>query len=100
MGKIDRKKKRDSWYGARHMKKAWRKIKEDFTYPTFDVLLGVLIIFAVWADRFQTNLKLRRAAQTAVLAFIIAYLGRLDLVFFAALLVFGLVLFSSSRPGE
>jgi hypothetical protein len=95
-----KKKKRDSWYGAKHAKKAWRKIKEDFTFPVFDVLLALLIGFAVWADRYQHNHKIKRAAQTGVLAFIIAYLGRLDLVFIAAILVFGVIMFSSSRPGE
>jgi hypothetical protein len=89
-----------SWYGAKHAKKAWKTAKEDFSYPVFDVLLALLIVFYVWADRFQPNLKLKRGAQTAILGFIIAYLGRLDLVFIAAIVVFGIVMIGHSRPGE
>ena len=97
---LTKKKKRESWYGSKYAKKAWRKFKEDFTYPVFDIMLVLFIGFTVWADRYQHNPKIRRAAQTAVLAFIIAYLGRLDLVFMAAIVVFGVVMFSSNRPGE
>jgi len=96
----DDTKKNESWYGNKHVKKAWKQIKEDFTYPVFDVLLVLLIIFAVWADRFQSNLRIKRASQTAILAFIIAYLGRLDLVFITAIVVFGVIMLSRGRPGE
>ena len=95
-----KKKKREKTYWAKHAKKAWGKIKEDFTYPMFDILLALLILFAIWADRYQSNQKLKRGTQTAVVGFIIAYLGRLDLVFVAATVVFAVVMFSSSRPGE
>lgn len=94
------KKKRKRWYGSHHVKKAWKQIKDDFTHPLFDVLIVLLIGFAVWADRFQSNAKLRHAAQAGVLAFITGYFARLDLVFVSATVVFAVVMFSHRQVGK
>lgn len=100
MDKKDKEKEEEKWYTVKHAKKAWKTIKTDFSYPEFVILLAAMIGFAVWADRFQTNLKLRRAAQAGLLAFIIGYLARMDLVFVAAIVVFSVVMLSQKQPGE
>lgn len=100
INQLEKKKKEKEWYGKKHIKKAWKRMKEDFELPVFSILLVLLISFYIWADRFQPNMKLRRAAQSGMLAFLIGYLARLDLVFISAMMVFIVVMVGHRRPGE
>lgn len=87
-------------YITKHFRRAWETIKEDIKHPTFDIFFLLLVALYVWAEKFQINSKVRRASQGAMLAFIIAYLSRMDLVFVAATIVFIVIMIGHNVPGE
>ena len=62
-------------------------IFNDLTRPIFSLSLISIIIFSVYCWH-SNNEKLKLSSQKAIVAFIIAYLARLDLVFAAYFIIF------------
>ena len=87
-------------YPKRHFSDAWGQIKDDFSHPFFVVLFCILMIISLWGMLIQPNRRVRKATEASLIAFLIAYLARLDLVFIAATLVFLLVFFGRMRDHE